>query len=186
MELAQKGFHGVTMNELAARAGVTKKTLYNVFGSKDQLLFAAVSEVIENYRDEGAHDQPGIAAIVASRRAAVEKVIESPDYANAMTSALLQASSDDTLVQILMRDSVRYLERQLCHERSQGGLAAHVEPHELAQQLTSLAWGQILMNYKEVVNIRDFAEQALRGTLQMLLGATQGQRHQWIKAQLDL
>ena len=44
--LAERGYDGVTMNALAAEAGVTKRTLYNLYGDKDRLLHAAVGEVI--------------------------------------------------------------------------------------------------------------------------------------------
>ena len=65
--LADKGYDGVTMNALAEKAGVVKKTLYNLYGSKDALLLAAVSEVISGYRGEAARAEPGIPAIVANR-----------------------------------------------------------------------------------------------------------------------
>ena len=47
-ELTEKGYDGVTMEALAERAGVVKKTLYNLYGSKDDLLMAASAEITRN------------------------------------------------------------------------------------------------------------------------------------------
>jgi AcrR family transcriptional regulator len=184
-ELSLKGFHGVTMQGLAERAGVTKKTLYNVYGSKDQLLVTAISEVIDQYRDVSAEGEPGIPAIITSRRAAVAKVVDSPEYASAMTSALIQAQSDDRLIELLIKDTVTWNHQQLEQASAKGELAGHVETGELAEQLTSLAWGQILLNYKDVLTIQAFAGKALLGTLQLLLGATRGERHRWVEEQIN-
>lgn len=45
--LAQNGFHAAGVEQLAAAAGITKRTLYNHFGSKDALILATMQ-----YRDE--------------------------------------------------------------------------------------------------------------------------------------
>ena len=41
--LAERGYAGVTVRELAARCGVSVPTLYNRFGGKDALIAQAVS-----------------------------------------------------------------------------------------------------------------------------------------------
>ena len=45
--LAQYGFHAAGVEQLAAAAGITKRTLYNHFGSKEALLLETM-----RYRDE--------------------------------------------------------------------------------------------------------------------------------------
>ena len=42
--IAQHGFEGLTMRQLAAASDVTVPTVYNLVGSKEQVLFAAVEE----------------------------------------------------------------------------------------------------------------------------------------------
>ena len=61
------------MEGLAGRAGVTRKTLYNQFGSKHELLLAAVAEVIESYRAVEGEAEPGIPALLESRRRAARR-----------------------------------------------------------------------------------------------------------------
>ena len=45
--LAERGFHGMSMRDLAAASGVNLANLYNYFGSKDELLFALQTRAFE-------------------------------------------------------------------------------------------------------------------------------------------
>lgn len=42
--IAEKGYSGVTMRELAEKSGVAYKSLYDLYGSKDNLLGKAIEE----------------------------------------------------------------------------------------------------------------------------------------------
>ncbi|MEL7454091.1 MAG: helix-turn-helix domain-containing protein [Pseudomonadota bacterium] len=46
--IGEHGYHGVTMRALADRSGVAYKTLYDLYGSKDQLLVRAVEDQLAN------------------------------------------------------------------------------------------------------------------------------------------
>lgn len=184
-ELAAKGFGGITMNELAARAGVTKKTLYNVYGSKDKLLVAAISDLIANYRDVATHDEPGIPTIVASRRAAIKEVVASPAYSDAMTSALFQVDADPTLTRLLLTESIAFAQEQLSIEKENGGLIDNLDISILAEQVTSQGWGQILLCYKKLTPIERLASGSLTGLLLLCHGASKGKRRRWIADQLN-
>ena len=59
----EAGFHGAGLAEVAARAGVTRKTVYNQFGSKRRLL----DELISNLEEEPA---------IKTR---VQAILEAPD-----------------------------------------------------------------------------------------------------------
>ena len=47
----QFGFKKVSMDEIAKEAGVTKKTIYMYFGSKEELLKYFIQEEIRNMED---------------------------------------------------------------------------------------------------------------------------------------
>lgn len=52
--IREKGFAGVSMEEIATRAGLTRKTVYNLFASKDEIaaqLIASVEASDAPYRD---------------------------------------------------------------------------------------------------------------------------------------
>ncbi len=49
---ARKGFHGVGIDSISEKAGVTKKTLYHHFKSKDELILAALRYYDERFRND--------------------------------------------------------------------------------------------------------------------------------------
>ena len=121
--LAARGYDGVTMNALADAAGVTKKTLYNLYGSKDDLLLAAVSDLITDYRGFGETGS-GLDAIVASRRAAIGEIVRTPAYSDAMTIALVQATPGHALINLLLAEGVAHATAHLRHAADAGAFQA--------------------------------------------------------------
>ncbi len=184
-ELTEKGYDGVTMNALADKAGVVKKTLYNLYGSKDDLLLAAISEVIDGYRGEARSVRRGIPAIVASRAAANRQIVATPEYAEAMTKALVQADAGHPLIRVLLRDAVANHVAHLEAARTAGELEPGIDIPELAEQLASQGWGLILLWMKGLVAVDEFASRSLRGLLMLLLAATRGARHEALRALLN-
>lgn len=49
---SRKGYHAVGIDAISERAGVTKKTLYHHFKSKEELILAALRYYDERYRNE--------------------------------------------------------------------------------------------------------------------------------------
>jgi len=172
--LTEKGYDGVTMNALAEQAGVVKKTLYNLYGSKDALLLAAISEVINSYRGGADPTGRGIAAIVAGRVAASRRIVETPEYAEAMTKALVQADPAHPLIQVLLRDAVADHAAHLEAARACGELQDGVDVAELAEQVAAQGWGLILLWMKGLVPLEQFDTRSLRGLLALLIPVTRG------------
>ncbi|HEU4827820.1 MAG TPA: TetR/AcrR family transcriptional regulator, partial [Gemmatimonadales bacterium] len=70
----QKGYAGTTMEEIAAAAGLTKRTLYNNYADKDALFTGIVSNV-GSYADAfavGVREALGAAATPRALRAALD------------------------------------------------------------------------------------------------------------------
>lgn len=89
--LAERPWAQITMAEIAARAGVSRQTLYNEFGGREQLAQAFVIHEGERFLQE------------------VEQAIEShhDDPSAALSAALevfLSAAADDPLVAMLLSD----------------------------------------------------------------------------------
>lgn len=57
----ERGFHATSLDEVAARLGISKPTIYHYLGNKDQVLLECVSFGLEQLRAaaEAAHRQPG-------------------------------------------------------------------------------------------------------------------------------
>jgi len=182
--LAARGYDGVTMNALAEQAGVTKRTLYNLYGGKDELLHAAVGEVIARYRGVDASVEPGIPAIIASRQTAVAEVIATPAYSDAMTRALVQTPDDHPLTRALLRDSIEFTTEHLHTAEHANELASRLAPKDIAQQIVSQGWGMVLLRMKGLLSDEQFEASSLQGLLLLLTGVTQGTRRDRLAAQL--
>ena len=179
-ELTRWGYDGVTMQALADRAGVVKKTLYNRYG----LLLTAIAEILDSYRGQATETEPGIPAIIEVRRGGNRQLVATPEYAEAMTRALMQADAEHPLVALLLGDAMASQTRHLDIAARQGELRSGVEPRALAEQLTGHSWGLILLWVKGLLPLSSFEQQSLTGMLTLLLAVTQGPRHDVLSAML--
>ena len=50
--IESRGYEGLTMRDLAGASGVTVPTVYNLIGSKEEVLFAAVEEQTRHFVDD--------------------------------------------------------------------------------------------------------------------------------------
>jgi len=183
-ELAKRGYDGVTMEALATRTGVTRKTLYNHYGSKDELLLAAVSDVIDGYRSLDSDVEPGIPALLESRTLAARQVVDTPEYADAMIRALSQARSNDSLVDLLYRQGIAFIAGHLRLAHRQGELVEGVDIDEMAEQISAHAWGASAHALKDVVALSRLERLTLSGLLILLISITKGTRQRALKRRL--
>ena len=87
------GYDALTMKDLAQASEVSVKTLYNLYGSKDELLLAAVVDLLGFLAEQSTVQAaaPGIARLRANLEAVSAQVVANPAYADTMARALFQA-----------------------------------------------------------------------------------------------
>jgi mycofactocin system transcriptional regulator len=68
---ATSGFETTTLDDVAAAAGVGRRTLFRYFRSKNDLVWGDFDSVLNRLRDEFAAADPGTPLMTALRRAAV-------------------------------------------------------------------------------------------------------------------
>jgi AcrR family transcriptional regulator len=91
-----QGIAGITMRDLALAAGVTPKTLYNLFGSKDALVSQSVRDtyktvmgaITQDHKDLDAFEQ-----LIAYAAASAEFNLSEPVYTSTMIYAYYSADS---------------------------------------------------------------------------------------------
>jgi AcrR family transcriptional regulator len=151
-----KGHAGTTMEEIAAAAGLTKRTLYNNYADKDQLFTRVVADVI-SYAEafaRGLHDELGDAVTAANLRATLDdlaqrmaRMIVRPDIV--ALRRLLVAES-----RVFPALAAEYFDRapgQVLEALAtgfarlgRGGLLAIADPHRAAAQFAYLVVGEPL------------------------------------------
>ncbi|MDR7093094.1 TetR/AcrR family transcriptional regulator [Hydrogenophaga laconesensis] len=110
--IAQKGFDGATMSDVAAACGTSKSHLYHYFSSKEDLLYAIVKEHI-------TEQVATLSAIVQEPRPAAERFrrfVDSFMQEGAKSrNHHLVIMNDIKFLPTVQREDVRKLERELMH-----------------------------------------------------------------------
>lgn len=169
-EISSSGYDAITMQALAQAAGVSTKTLYNLYGTRDELLLAAVADLLGNLEQLPSVDaaQPGIPRLLAFTDAAFSQIVETPRYAEVMARSLFQAAPGHNLVDILLGSTLRVSRSALEVESEAGALAGSVNVDTLAVSLAAGQWGLVLLWSKGLVALDEMRERA-RDSLRMTL-----------------
>ena len=183
--IAEKGYDGLTMRDLASASGVSEKTLYNLYRGKDQLIMRAVADLLDNIQQRVVESgcQPGLATILAYSAAMSEQIVETPAYADAMASGLFRANPDSPLVDVLMRSNGSLLERELRHALARGELHEDVDIGELASILVSHMWGTVLSWNKGLQALDGLPDLTRRSLCLCLSGVARGRGKQLVNCE---
>lgn len=92
--LAESGWAGLTVEGVAARAGVAKTTVYRRFSSRSDLAVAAVAELLASARIEAGADAE---ADIAGAIRACADVYGTPEARAAYLAVIAEAGRDDSL-----------------------------------------------------------------------------------------
>ncbi|MFT4677857.1 MAG: AcrR family transcriptional regulator [Patiriisocius sp.] len=184
--IATSGYEGLTMRTLAEQAGVSKKTLYNQYSGKDDLVLAATTEVLENIATQVASVEPGISRIVAREQAIYTQVMSTPEYALAMTQALLAANPQNSLIEVLINESIVRTQVELRHARKKKELNDNLDELILARSLVSQSWGVLMLWSKQCIPLTQIKSGLMCAQLNMLVGVSKGLKHTWLKDTLSV
>lgn len=159
----QRGFSKVTLDELAGELGMSKKTVYKFFPSKEELLRAAVHH---NMR----HIQRALDQIVSSNKPFVEKLIEVMVQIGMQINRLSRASQIDIqrFAPSLWKEIDRFrrehllskIETMIIQAREENIFRHDVNEHVLALMLIFSVQG--IMNPEVLTNNPFSAQQAFR------------------------
>ncbi len=170
--LAEVGYSATTMRGLAQRANVAPGTLYNLYKSKDALVFAAVEDLLNELAQRAVQtSEQGLQRILAQAEESAASIMNGPQYAEAMTRALFTSGQDDLLNKRLYARGTPNLEGQVRKAMESGELRADTEALVLAKQLTASTWGIIMAWVMGAVPLQDFRTELLRAHLMILLAA---------------
>jgi len=170
--LAEVGYSATTMRGLAQRANVAPGTLYNLYKSKDALVFAAVEDLLNELAQRAVQSsEEGLQRMLAQAEESARSIVDGPQYAEAMTRALFTSGQDDLLNKRLYARGTPMLEGQIRTAIELGQLRPGTNARVLARQMTASTWGIIMAWVMGTVPLEEFRSELLRAHIMILLSA---------------
>lgn len=140
----EKGFHQTSLDDVAARLGVSKPTIYHYLGNKDQVLFECVtmglSQLLEAAQASQERSGQGIDRLVAFLTRYAQ--INMDDFGRCVILTGDEALSPESRQQFrALKRQIDTAMRQLIRDGIEDGSIAPVDPKMLASTLAgALNW----------------------------------------------
>ncbi len=185
--VAQRGYDGMIMSEVAAQAGVSATTLYNLYNTKDELVMTALQESITERALQVAaeSDGPGWDYLVRSMVANAQTANDEPAYAEAIMHALLRASPGDALVEMLFDNVRKDMLRSIRAMAEKKELLPNVNTEELALAMTGVYWSSFMLWNKGLLKLPMLERQLQRNCLSLLIPASTGKVKKELEARYE-
>ena len=183
-EIAALGYDATTMQGLAEAAAVSKKTLYNLYGSKDELLLAAVENLLEEMRQRSSQigARAGVESLMAVCEASTQFIVDHPGYAGVMAKTFFQLHEEHRLARLLVGDTRRQAEEAFTCSQQAGEIDSETDTTTLAELFTAHQWGLILAWSKGLIPLDQFSTVTLRSQITTLLPVSRGALKDWLQA----
>lgn len=173
--VAERGYAGLTMRELAQKARVAVPTLYNLFGSKDAIL---VAELEASARLMASQLTIGGDSFFARGMAAFEigmrLVEDSPEFYRACMQMFLTSPETTEMRRQIEDAHVAVMASNLAAAKAAGQLADWAEPAIVARHMFALYMSILIAWGLGELDAATFRSAALSGTCHLLAGVARG------------
>ncbi len=161
--LASASPSDISMDQIAGASGVSTKTLYNLFQSRNGLLLAAGARVREaNESSEPVVNEPtGIPRIIALTRRAMDTFAESPAFMESAVSLVLGINAEEEAIYQRVGRTQQWFYEQLLVAESDGDLLPGTNCTQLSHILAASQWGCTLLWQKKLISLEELRQQAL-------------------------
>lgn len=174
--LATVGYQGVHIRELAESCGVSPQTLYNHFGSKEEMVASSIAELAKHQliHAQKVSEMTGKNYILVLCDQLVEVVTKDRDFVNAVYLAIRELSVNSSIVVQMKREFINVFISSLDSLKKQGCLKSWIEIEKLAEVLQRNFDNVMLSNWLEKFNTEDLRQQLKLMVGLPLLGAACG------------
>jgi len=174
--IADHGYEAVTMRDLAEKSLVSVPTLYNLFGGKNELLFAAVESYFQELLWGGrrAGTEEGLPKLLSLIETVSRETVRHAGYMRALMGFFGGPGASAGLLELVERELTSQLVEALEQMQRQRQLAAWVDPQALSERLrgqltiVTFEWSQ---RYLSDAGLRGAS---LYGAGALLLGLVRG------------
>jgi TetR/AcrR family transcriptional regulator, cholesterol catabolism regulator len=167
--LEEQGFDGVSMREVARIAQVSPSTLYEVYGSKETLILAAVEQNLHDFATEEDLYEPGLERFVHRLESLARLFEKSPKAAEALSRLFFVAGKDSPANRVLLDNGIEARRIVLQEMIAMGQLEDDFDVDFYSRALISVTWGTALFWLKGMPPAGGFRTELIRSSLSMIL-----------------
>lgn len=185
--VADHGYEGMVMSQVADRAEVSPTTLYNLYNTKDELLLEALRELLViSYQRVGEMSDvgPGWKYLLNLMEYGATLRAAEPAYAEAITDALLRAVQGDALTELLLHSVRQDFLHSLTKMAERGELREEVDVEQMSTMLLGNYWSTFLLINKGLEEISRMRFSLIIDMLSALIAASQGAAREEMEAAL--
>jgi len=153
----------ISMDQIAEASGVSTKTLYNLFQSRNGLLLAAGARTREGNESYGEvlSARAGIPRIIALTQRAMDTFGESPCFMESAVSLVLGITAEEEAEYQRVGRTQEWFYEQLLVAKSEGDLLPTTDCLQLSQLMAASQWGCTLLWQKKLISLEELREQTL-------------------------
>ena len=153
----------ISMYQIAEASGVSTKTLYNLFQSRNGLLLAAGARTREGNESYGEvlSARAGIPRIIALTQRAMDTFGESPAFMESAVSLVLGITAEEEAEYQRVGRTQEWFYEQLLVAKSEGDLLPTTDCLQLSQLMAASQWGCTLLWQKKLISLEELREQTL-------------------------
>lgn len=185
-QLTRDGAAALTMKSVAQASNVALKTVYNIFGNRENLLVETVARVIDRLEESAAvlEPEPGIPQLLAYSDRGYQVVSDDQDFTAVTLRVLFQADRGDLAAQQIGRlhKLVRF---SLLSARRKGELVDDVDIDALTDVIAANQWGLALMLDKGLLPMEALGDRVQLSHCLTLIPVCRGERRAWLERKAD-
>ena len=185
--IAEFGYAGVTVRDLAERCGVSVPTLYNQFGDKDGVLSAAIEahflEVLSSTPMTAR--EPGYERLVIIIDQIAEQILTLSAYHRRLLEAFAAIRTTAPVQQRIAKQLAQTIEAELQIMANQRQLADWANPASVAGQMTTASIAAAVVWSSGMVPDDQFAATIQYATGLILLGIARGKARKALEVRVQ-
>lgn len=168
-QLNEGGFDVLSMRNIAAAAGVSPSTLYEIYDSKESLILVAIGSSISNLSLEEERYNHGLDRFLHRLDSVASFFTDHPETGEAMTKLLFQNSGDSMAREVFMVNAVSARKTSLEEMLEQKEIAKDTDIDFYARTLVSATWGTVLFWLKDMLPLDQFRDELVRASMAIIL-----------------
>jgi len=176
--LEEHGFDGLTIREVAKAANVSPSTLYEIYGSKESLIWTAVRDILLDLAIEEHQYEPGLERFV-HRLESIARIFEvTPKTAEVLSRLFFEGGENSPSNQVFLDNAIEARKTSLEEMLSMRQLKKDFDVDFCSRALISVTWGTALLWLKGRIPPGEFRVELVRASMSMILsGATAKSRN---------